>query len=396
MPAARVHFRAGFATVDITSDPARQRVELSGYAARTQPAEGVRDRLQAAVLAIAAEGEAPTALVGADLCILGAEAVERVCSACPLPDERILLACSHSHAAPSTYPLIGCGDPDPGYERWLALRVGDAVRRAVADMVPCRLGWGRADTAVGLWGNRRDPAGPTDPRLHLLKIERTGGSRTPVCAVWSVACHPVVLGADNRQVSADWVGVVRLGLPWPSLFLQGFCGDQNPLRRGEGELGAWAGLAAAVTNLWSTTPTATTGAFGWRRRALEVPRLPGDVTGGLPAGEAMARWAAEVARPGQAVPPTPAVVTAWRVHNGTAVFWPGEPHLPHALELPAACLGVGHTGASVGYVPERVAYARPGFEAGSAHRYYGFPSALAPEAGESLLAASRQMLTELG
>jgi len=397
LPAPRVHFRAGFAAADITPDPGRQRVELSGYVAREQPAEGVRDRLQAAVLAIAAEGEEPRALVGLDLCILGAAAAARIASACPLPDDRIVLACSHTHAAPATYPLIGCGDPDPAYERWSALRIGDAVRRAVVEMVPCRLGWGRRRLAEPRWGNRRDPGGVTDPRLHLLKIERTESARTPICAVWSAACHPVVLGAENRLVSADWVGQVRQALPWPSLFLQGFCGDQNPLRRGEAELGAWAGLAGEVADLWSVTPTANTGPFGWRSRALELPRLPGDAVLGLPAdgsraARAMQRWAADVARPGEAVPPTPAVVTAWRIHNGSVVFWPGEPHIPHALALPAGCLGVGHAGVSVGYVPERAAYERPGYEVGSAHRYYGFPSALAPEAGEALLAASGELL----
>lgn len=401
MPAPRLHFRAGFARVDITPDPGRQRVELSGYVARQQPAEGVRDRLEAAVLAIAGEGEEPRAVVGLDLCILGEGAAGRIAAACPLPDDRILLACSHTHGAPATYPLIGCGEPDPAYERWLSLRVGDAVRRALADMVPCRLGWGRRRLAEPLWGNRRDPAGPVDPRLHLLKIERADSARTPICALWSAACHPVVLGAENRLVSADWVGEARRALPWPSLFLQGFCGDQNPLRRGESELGAWPALAPQLADLWSVTPTANVGPFAWSSRVLQLPRLAGDAPP-EPAGEgtsatsAMCRWAAEVARPGQTVPPTPAVVTAWRAHNGSAVFWPGEPHIPHALALPAGCLGVGHTGASVGYVPERAAYAHPGYEAGSAHRYYGFPSALDPAAGELLAAASAEMLAALG
>ena len=401
MPARRVHFRAGFAEADITPDPGRRRVELSGYVARVQPAAGVRDRLKAAVLAIAAAGEEPRALVGLDLCILGAAAATRIASACPLPADRIVLACSHTHAAPATYPLIGCGDPDPVYERWLSLRVGDAMRRAVAGMVSCRLGWGRRRLSEPRWGNRRDPGGATDPRLHLLKIERSESARTPICAVWSAACHPVVLGAENRLVSADWVGQVRQALPWPSLFLQGFCGDQNPLCRGMSELGAWSGLAGEVADLWSVTPTASAGPCGWRRRVVELPRLPGDAVVGLPAdgsraAAAMQRWATGVARPGEGVPPMPAAVAAWRVHNGSAVFWPGEPHIPHALALPAGCLGVGHIGASVGYVPDRAAYAWPGYEAGSAHRYYGFPSALAPEAGEALLAACMEMLAELG
>lgn len=397
MPTTRVHFRAGFAALDLTPDPPAQAVDLSGYVDRVQPALGVRDRLRTAVLAVGAAGEEPLALVGLDLCILGPRAVAALRAACPLPPDRLLLCCSHTHAAPATYPLIGCGTPDPAYEAWLGARVGVALRRALAEMVPCRLGWGRRTLEAAPWSNRRDPAGATDPRLHLLKVERADSARTPICGLWSAACHPVVLGADNRLVSADWVGEVARALPWPSLFLQGFCGDQNPRRRGAEALAAWGPLAGVLGALWDGTPTANAGAWGWRHGVLALPRLPGDAepaaSGTASPGErALARWAGEVATPGLPVAPTPAELTAWRVHNGSAVFWPGEPHCAHAAALPASCLGVGHTGPSVGYVPERAAYERPGYEVGLAHRYYGFPSALAPEAGELLATTSLEWL----
>lgn len=400
MGAARVHFRAGVATVDITPDPERQRVELSGYVAREQPALGVRDRVQATVLAIAGSDESePTAIVGLDLCGLSAAASLRIAQASPLPAERVLLVCSHSHSSPATYPLIGCGDPDPAYERLLAVRVGDAIRRAITAMVPSRLGWGRRAVTSPLWGNRRDPAGATDPRIQLLKIERSDSTREPVCALWSLACHPVTFGADARRVSADWVGEVRGALPWPSLFLQGFAGDQNPLACGEEACRAFTGLAPTLTALWDATLTAAAGPFGWARAAVDLPRLPGMVLEGPPPeglpGAAMELWLRAVARPGEPIPPTPAAVVAWRAHNGRAVFWPGEPHMALAATLPPDTLAVGYTGPSVGYVPERAAYAHPGYEVGQAHIYYGFPSALAPEAGEALVAQSQALLAGL-
>jgi len=396
--APRVHFRAGFVAADITPDPAAEPEELSGYVAREQPATGVRDRLQAGVLALGGSGEEPRVLVGLDLCMLGAESAARIADACPLPGERVLLACSHTHAAPATYPLLGCGTPHPAYLRRVALAVGDAARRAIAAAVPCRLGWGRRPAALR-WGNRRDPGGPVDGRLHLLKLERADSTRQPICAVWSAACHPVVLGSDNRLVSADWVGVVRRALPFPSLFLQGFCGDQNPLARGELALQAWEGLAGELAALWDTTPTAPAGPLLWRRRALDLPRLGGDAAAGLPAagraGAALHQWAQDVARPGQDIPPSPAALAACRIGNGRVAFWPGEPHLAHSVALPPDCLAVGQAGATVGYVPERAAYPRGGYEVADAHRYYGFASALAPEAGEALLAATAELLGEL-
>ncbi len=393
----RGHFRAGFATADITPDPLEGRVELSGYVARHQPATGLRDRLQAGVLALAVDDRPPVLLVGLDLCILDPTAAERIASTCPVPDEDVLLACSHTHSAPATYPLIGCGEPDPAYLRVLALRVGDAARRALSSLCPCRLGWGRRVVTRPLWGNRRDAAGPTDGRLHLLKVERAESDRAPICALWSVACHPVVLGAENVRVSADFVGEVRAHLPFPSLFLQGCCGDQNPLVRGEDGMGPWGAFAGEVSTLWAVTPTAPSGPWGLAAAAVPLPRLVGDSLEGLPLGEdpvgrAMQAWAQRVAAPGGVVPPSGARLIAGRIGNGRIALWPGEPFVSLQLALPPDTLAVGHAGASVGYVPDRQAYAHPGYEAGSAHRYYGFPSALAPEAGETLVAVTRELL----
>ena len=368
MPAPRVHFRAGFATVDLTPDPGTSAVELSGYAGRRQPATGVRDRIRGAVLALGGAAEPPWLLVALDLCALGPTEVAGITAACPGDPGRMLLCCSHTHSAPATHALAGCR-PDPAYVRHVGLRVADAARRAIAEAVPCRLGWGRAAVAP-LWANRRESGGPLDPRVHLLKVERADSTRAPLGALWSLACHPAVLQAEHRLISADWVGAITANLPYPSAFLQGFCGDQNPRVRGEAALASWAGLAPEIGQLWDVTPTAPAGPLRWCRRALALPRLAG--------------------------PDQPAEVAAARIGNGRITFWPGDPHLAHALGLPGDCLGVGHTGATVGPVPERAAYARGGYEVEEAHRVYGFPAALAPEAGEALGAATAELLAEVG
>ena len=55
------------------------------------------------------------------------------------------------------------------------------------------------------------------------------------------ACHPVVLGPQNRKISADYPGVMRrlveqqLGADAICIFLQGCCGDINPLRMVRGD-----------------------------------------------------------------------------------------------------------------------------------------------------------------
>jgi neutral ceramidase len=396
----RGHFRAGFATADITPDPASRRVELSGYVLRQPPATAVRDPIEAAVLALSVDDEPPKLLVSLDLCALDEPAARRIAGACPVPDGDVLLTCTHTHSAPAVYPLLGCGEPDPTYVRTVARQVGDAARRALAELAPCRLGWGTAVVEPPLWGNRRDPAGPRDLRVRLLKVERAESHRAPVAAVWSVACHPVVLGPENTRVSADFVGVVRAALGLPSLMLQGFSGDQNPCARGEEALGAWTRLAEVLRALWDRTPTAPSGAWGYAEAEVSLPRAPGDPREEVPAGpprvaEAMRLWAERVARPGEAVPPARVSVRALRVGGARLVFWSGEPFASLAADWPTDVVAVGHAGPSVGYVPDAAAYRDPGYEAGLAHRYYGFPSALAPEASSALRQATERLLAEL-
>ena len=400
MAAPRVHFRAGFAVQDITPDLSQGPVELTGFVVREQPALAVRAPLLATALVLGGADQEPVALVALDTCIVGEAALARILAACPLPPERVLVHASHTHATPGLYRLVGCGEMSGGYVEFVAERVGRAVRQALELVGPCRVGWGRLALPAAPWHNRREAGGPTDPRVQILKIERADSTRTPVCALWSVPCHPVVLGSRGREVSSDLVGEVRRRLPWPSLFVQGFAGDQNPRALGEEGLGVWGPVAEAVAQLWSATPTAPAGWWGLERRSLMLPRGRGDPVANLPVegrpALAMRAWAAEIARPGEAIPPSAAELTVLRIHGGSIAFWPGEPHVRHALDLPPDCLAVGHTGASLGYIPDEQAYPRGGYEVDVAHRYYGFPSALAPEAGPALRAATAEMLAALG
>ncbi len=388
-----VRMRAGFAVRHLLPDQAAGPVELSGYAARVQPATGVRDPLQVAALALAVGDQGPYLLIGLDVCAADTALVASLTASCRLPADRLQVVCSHTHSAPAGYHLLDCGRPDPAFLRQLVATAAATAAAAMDALVPCRLGWGRAALADPPWANRRDPGGMVDPRLHALKIERADGTRAPVCMLWSAACHPVVLEASQRRISADWVGVVRAGLPYPSIFIPGCSGDQNPRRRGEAALAEWVGVAERLHALWCSVRVGAADALAAVRASVELPRLAGDrpaVAGGpRPAG-----WDA-VARPGRPVPPTVAEVGAWRVGDGRLLFWPGEPHAALAQGLPADCLATGHAGASCGYVPERAAYAAGGYEVAAAHRYYGFASALAPEAGEILRRTGEALLAEV-
>src|SRR6185369_14421856 len=84
--------RAGAAIIDITPTPG---LPMSGFAARTQPAEGVHDGLTVRAVVI---GE--TAIVVADVIGIDAAMSARIRKRCALPAENIVVAALHTHGGP--------------------------------------------------------------------------------------------------------------------------------------------------------------------------------------------------------------------------------------------------------------------------------------------------------
>jgi len=76
------------------------------------------------------------------------------------------------------------------------------------------------------------PTAPVDPTVSVVRIDTAGG--TPLAVLVSYACHPVVLGSDNQQYSADFPATMnhiveeQIGGKVMSFFLQGAPGDINP------------------------------------------------------------------------------------------------------------------------------------------------------------------------
>ena len=66
---------------------------------------------------------------------------------------------------------------------------------------------------------------------------------------------------------------------------------------------------------------------------------------------------------------------------------------------PLTLLGVAFLLAGIAllacYIPARRAYPHSGYEVAEAYKYYGYPAALAPEAGEQYVAAAVQLIQKL-
>lgn len=75
--------------------------------------------------------------------------------------------------------------------------------------------------------------GPIDPQVGLLRIDRADG--TPLAAIYNFACHPI-MNPPHQGNSADFPGFASrvieqsLGHGALAFFVQGCCGDINPVR----------------------------------------------------------------------------------------------------------------------------------------------------------------------
>ena len=202
----RALFKAGFARVDITPPLG---TPIVGYF-EERHAQGVLDGLEANALAVT-DGERAAVLIAADL--LGIEGVafgealrRRIAAAANLDEDAVYVHCTHTHTGP------GAGRADAGrtdifsgtdfYNEFLALRLADAARLAMADLAPASLAIGSAEakrisflrryrmkdgsirTNPGVGNPDIDaPIGDLDETVRMLRIRREGADDIAVVKI---------------------------------------------------------------------------------------------------------------------------------------------------------------------------------------------------------------------
>jgi neutral ceramidase len=221
-------------------------VRMAGYAERTEPASHVLDPLMAQALVFEGPDGARAALVTTDLVGMSdrvAADVRRIVhERAGIDPVGVIVCASHTHAAPM--PAVRgllAAEPEPAAAAWLAElphTLAGAVMAALAAAQPCKVAAG-----VGLLDrvqmNRRTAAGPIDPEVRVLRVERAVDGKL-MAAVVNFACHATVLDPRQLGLSADYPGAMRRALrramtadggPAPTvLFVQGAAGDINPTK----------------------------------------------------------------------------------------------------------------------------------------------------------------------
>lgn len=262
-------FRAGAAAIDITPELG---VSLDGPISKNGPVTGIHDRLYARAIVLD-DSSIRIAIVICDACIIGQDvfdaAKSKVEQKTGLPPNRMLLAATHTHAAPRSMH-IATGPLDDEYHHLLADRIAEAVIAATANLAPAQIGFGSFDKpefvrcrrfvcqpgSVGAnpFGQTGEqcksvsgksssvirPAGPVDPQVSILSIRHADGSPLAVLANFSVHyCG----GYARGQVSADYFGYFATELqerlnagdghpPFVGVISNGTSGNTSSIERG--------------------------------------------------------------------------------------------------------------------------------------------------------------------
>jgi len=233
--------KAGVAKVNITPPVG---VPMSGYAARKEPSQGVHDELYAKALVLD-DGKQRIAMVISDLLYLDedfTESVRRLTEeSTGIGGQNVMVAVTHTHAGP-----VGCclnlmyRLEDEGVvnrikgmrslvedlRSVLERKIAGAIYVAAQNMMDAKIGVGKGLVhAVGT--NRRDPRGPMDPEVGVVRIEDLESNVKAV--LYNFTCHPTVLGADNILFTADYPGyasgVIEEMKGAVALFTNGAFGD---------------------------------------------------------------------------------------------------------------------------------------------------------------------------
>jgi hypothetical protein len=439
--AAGAELRAGAAAVDI-SPP--EGTPLAGYYS-PRGARGVLDPLFSKALVLE-QGGTRVALVVCDLISLPrstvVEARRLVERQTGIPAAHVMISATHTHTGPalirgSAIDGLARAGSDLGrrYSEALPGLIARSVAEADKKLAPVRLSaaLGKED---GLSFNRRffmrdrtvswnprkqdpgivRPAGPIDPDVGVLYVQTPKGE--PVATYVNFAMHPDTTGGED--VSADYPGVLaKLLAEWRgagmvTLFANGCCGNLNhrdiqwadPQHGPREARRIGTALAGAVCKAFPHLKPAAGEGLRVKSAIVKLPLAP--VT------EKDVQRAREVVKQGrgarvpfleqvkayQALDVAERAGKPWEVEVqvvalGDEVAWvslPGEIFVELGLAIKKASpFRYTHlaelANGSVGYVPDRPAYAQGNYEVVSARCAAG--------SGEMLVEAAVRLLKEL-
>ncbi len=212
---------------------------MAGYGVARE-AQGVHDELYARAMVFAEVGKPAIVLLALDVLNLD-EVCMRALAAKLEPlgfsREQLLVSCIHTHASfggifdmqrginPAMTDLLGEARPD--LIEMLVTRSVSAVACALSDMAETSVAMNKGVMGKQLATNRHAPELMSDQDLFVLEFLRADGKKV---LLYNLCCHPTVLNAQNKMLSADFAGAVAARLQNEcdmSIFVNGSAGDMS-------------------------------------------------------------------------------------------------------------------------------------------------------------------------
>ena len=240
--------KAGFAIADITPDLG---IYLTGYGRPERLADAVHSPLQASVMVLQ-EGDKICAVVALDWCFvdwaLTREIRKGISRAASIPEEHILLPCSHTHSAPHTTYARTLGrtavDPEEKGIRYVFEQIpviARTVEEAKNNLRECKAAFGHTTTETGVSRRGSDENGVIagfieDPHQiydnHMTVVSfRDAQTDEDLGILVHASAHNTAMGGSSA-ISSDWCGVMKRRIRdryhVPVVFMNGALGDVGP------------------------------------------------------------------------------------------------------------------------------------------------------------------------
>jgi len=228
--------RVGWAKTRIDSPKG---VPLGGFGQREGVAsEGILDPCYVRSFAISS-GTTTVIIITADVLALGYEMSENVRKVIHSvhPTAKVIFTASHTHSGPGAYLPglfeLALGKYDLRSENAITAAILDASNRALADLAPGRFSF-VSDQIPNLVVNRIEINGSVDEQSTLLFFEKQHSPRR--AAIWTFPAHPVTRTYENKQISADYPGIIAAAFESKSLevlaFVSPAVASMNPKKEG--------------------------------------------------------------------------------------------------------------------------------------------------------------------
>ena len=266
-----------------------------------QVAEGIDMPLYCNVLYIESEASGNKVIIlDLDLCIIDDEIDqmirEAVLSVINIPSENIRISVSHTHAGPP----YGRSDSTGGgwltegvdlivpYFESFPEKISNAIKKATDSLKRCNISYGIGRSDINI--NRR-PAdekgnlftgrnwdGIVDHSVDVIGFDDENGNA--VSTIVGYACHPTILGPDNRLISPDYPGHMRKTVEdiigGSCIFLQGAAGNQGPIHGFVGEVEV-ARKAGKILGLEASKVRMSLDPFERKEKLIEIVQAGADL-----------------------------------------------------------------------------------------------------------------------